>query len=59
MNDGADDRYSLDGYKWCGLIEMYESEPQNTSAAFVRDGSGFYAVLCVMEEFGCNQWASK
>lgn len=26
------------------------------AAAVVRDGSGFFAVLCVQEEFGCNQW---
>lgn len=27
--------------------------------AGVIDGSGYHAALCVSEEFGCNQWASK
>lgn len=29
------------------------------AVAFVEDGSGYRATLCVSEEFGCNQWSAK
>lgn len=27
--------------------------------AVVVDGSGYYAVLCVEDDFGCNKWEAK
>ena len=27
--------------------------------AYVVDGSGYYAALCVSEDFGCSQWAQE
>lgn len=27
--------------------------------AFVQDGSGYFAALCVSADFGCNQWEEK
>jgi hypothetical protein len=64
MADGADDRGHIPApYKACGFMEMewtYGSTPSNAGAiAFVVDGSGYYAALCVAEDFGCNQWIQK
>ncbi len=43
----------------CELIK-HGNETHATEAdkgiAFVEDGSGYYAALCVKDEFGCNQW---
>jgi hypothetical protein len=47
-------------YKVCGLIEQLDSRPiVSAYMAYVVDGSGYYAALCVSEDFGCNQWAEK
>jgi hypothetical protein len=64
MAEGADERrYIPAPYKACGFMEMewtYGDTPStNGPIAFVVDGSGFYAALCVSEEFGCNEWAVK
>ena len=56
MRPGADTTESIyipAPYKVCGFMEM---EPTDAVACVV-DGSGFYAALCVSEDFGCNQWA--
>ena len=58
--DTTDSIYIPDPYKVCGLIEMGESYREKPGAvACVVDGSGFYAALCVSEDFGCNQWTAK
>ena len=44
LNDYRD----VDGYHW----------KDNPKPAGVMDGSGYYAAMCVTEDFGCNQWAS-
>jgi hypothetical protein len=55
-------------YHVCDLIVMkpeYEEKlklmPGNpdSPAAYVQDASDYHAVLCVREEFGCNQWQIK
>lgn len=29
------------------------------NGAYVVDGSGYYAALCVEDDFGCNKWEEK
>lgn len=45
----------------CELLEHINAgRPQKLSgAAGVIDGSGYWAVFCVSEEFGCNQHAER
>lgn len=44
------------GYHRCMLIERTAPGHIATEVAVVVDASGYYAALCVKEEFGCNQW---
>lgn len=47
------------GYHVCGWIKHYENnygDETPTADAVVIDGSGYFAALCVKEEFGCNKW---
>lgn len=51
------------GYFVCGLAQhvgMKTELPVNKKLkAAVIDGSGYHAALCVVEDFGCNQWTQK
>lgn len=49
------------GYFLCALIKQVktqQTEPDYPSAgsAYVEDGSGYHAALCVADDFGCNRW---
>ena len=49
-------------YFLCERIKHYvrdEEELDDTDRAYVIDGSGYYAALCVDNDFGCNQWEGK
>jgi hypothetical protein len=46
----------------CGRIKQkdyLENGEELTAKAIVIDGSGYYAALCVDDDFGCNQWEAK
>lgn len=46
----------------CKLLEHLNRGDERkllTEPAGVIDGSGYFATLCVSEEFGCNQWAAR
>lgn len=53
-----EDRNVPVGYHICTLITMRDRhiDPPGDETAVVVDGSGYYAALCIKEEFGCNQW---
>jgi hypothetical protein len=42
----------------CQLVKhlKHQDDTEKDNVAVVMDGSGYYAALCVSEEFGCNQW---
>ena len=50
-------------YMLCGRIQQeFQVLPNGEHApdiAVVIDGSGYFAALCVTDDFGCNQWESK
>ena len=49
-----------DTYALCGRIkhdERYSGLPGER--ALLVDGSGYWAALCVMSDFGCNLWEQK
>jgi hypothetical protein len=49
------------GYHVCQLIKRPSNdynEPRGESA-LVIDASGYFAALCVKDEFGCNQWEGR
>lgn len=48
-------------YKVCGFLEMatYRCELTEGIVAYLKDASGYYAALCVSQDFGCNQWVTK
>lgn len=50
------------GYFLCGRAKMlehlYRPHPKG-EGAFVKDGSGYFAALCVETDFACNRWAPK
>lgn len=50
------------GYFLCGRIEHEEDDTvwreQSPPPAYVKDGSGYYAALCVTTDFGCTEWES-
>lgn len=53
---------SVTGYFLCDRAEMVAPYEHNIRAGmkmFVEDGSGYYAALCVEDDFGCNQWELK
>lgn len=46
----------------CELLKMIRGEDEQDRLAIpaaVIDGSGYFAALCVKEEFGCNQWVAR
>jgi hypothetical protein len=49
-------------YFRCDRAEHVETRYEDASPGkkmFVEDGSGYYAALCVEDDFGCNQWEAK
>ena len=46
-------------YHVCDFVEQAQYFKSWKNAAHVIDGSGYYAALCVKEDFGCNQWQAK
>jgi len=48
------------GYFLCGLIKMGGGDGAQTrelsGSSYVKDGSGYYAALCVASDFACNRW---
>jgi hypothetical protein len=40
-----------------GLVRRLASNP--TGSHIMNTGSGFFAALCVKEEFGCVKWEQK
>jgi hypothetical protein len=58
-HDDVDDIVESD-FHVCDLILHNEDGLSKWPVpAYVIDGSGYYASLCVREEFGCNQWKAK
>lgn len=48
------------GYHICQLIEHTAGLRELARGpACLIDGSGYFAALCVREDFGCNQWEGK
>jgi hypothetical protein len=44
-------------YFLCDLIgHDYDYDYEEGLGAAVTDGSGYFAALCVEEDFGCNRW---
>ena len=46
----------------CGRIKQKDylgDDEAMVAKALVVDGSGYYAALCVEDDFGCNQWEAK
>ena len=66
VDDGWDG-YSPEGqtrFHKCELIRQLNKYDEDRRAkesdvAVTMDGSGYFAALCVSEEFGCNQWQEK
>lgn len=62
--DNADKPYGLpdedhveSSYFLCTRIKMVRHwEYPPGQKALVKDGSGYYAALCVEDDFGCNLW---
>lgn len=59
LGEPATNDYNPEGYHICSLIEHVQPYPIPKDVAVVVDASGYYAALCVKEEFGCNQWEAK
>jgi hypothetical protein len=55
VDDNQQDWRVPDGYHVCRLIQDL-NDGQQPKPALVIDASGYYAALCVKDEFGCNQW---
>lgn len=48
------------GYFVCDLIKHGTKEEHNPGQqAMVIDGSGYYAALCVEDDFGCVKWEAR
>lgn len=43
-------------YHICNFVKMGERFTKWTGPAVACDASDYHAVLCVKEDFGCNQW---
>jgi hypothetical protein len=43
----------------CERIKHVPSGVSKDDGAFVIDGSGYYAALCVDDDFGCKLWEPK
>lgn len=49
------------GHFLCDRIKHEERSSYEIpkTGAYVVDGSGYYAALCVADDFGCNLWEAK
>lgn len=48
------------GYFLCKRIEHDDRfDYKRGQSALVKDGSGYYAALCVEDDFGCVKWEGK
>jgi hypothetical protein len=48
------------GYFACDRIKHdTERRPKKGQGAFVKDGSGYFAALCVEDDFACNKWEPR
>lgn len=43
----------------CELIKSPDEEVEKIPNAFVVDASGYFAALCVDDDFGCVKWEEK
>ena len=45
----------------CDRADHLKTKEEKTKGRkmFVQDGSGYYAALCVEDDFGCNEWGTK
>ena len=62
LTEYDDDREEVSTqYFKCDLIAHVGRNHMSASTrkALVQDASGYYAALCVREEFGCVQWAPR
>lgn len=59
INDYEDEVSS--GYFACQRVkhEKLSTDIASGQGAFVKDGSGYYAALCVEDDFACNRWEEK
>lgn len=60
-DEKKDDLVTRQTYFLCDLIKHIngdggEKDYAPGMGAGVKDGSGYYAALCVEEDFGCNKW---
>ena len=56
-DEATDDYTENKDYHVCGLLQhLNDTQTILVQPAGVIDGSGYYAALCVREDFGCNQW---
>ena len=48
-------------FRKCMLMEnrAFERSESIQASAYVEDGSGYYAALCVSEDFGCTEWTPQ
>ena len=46
-------------YHACTLLRHTYGDNELHQPAFPVDGSGYFAALCVSDEFGCNQWSAR
>ena len=52
-------------YFLCNQVKHGNSDTKESTesvagkGAYVVDGSGYYAALCVEDDFGCNKWEAK
>jgi hypothetical protein len=62
-DDEKDEFIVNNRFRACQLLKhLNGSDGEKVHAADiagVKDGSGYHAVFCVSEEFGCNQWTAK
>jgi hypothetical protein len=49
------------GYFMCDRMKLRDQHDDRSKGqgAFVIDGSGYFAALCVEDDFGCNKWEAK
>lgn len=53
------DKYGPTGFFLCTFIEQKIRGEEAKTKAYVKDGSDYYAALCVDDDFGCTLWEGK
>ena len=64
FNPEHESLYIPSTYALCERIEHVGEDDWNHGQpyqfkAVVVDGSGYFAALCVRDDFGCNEWGAK